>query len=109
MGVSAYSYYGARRFGNTHVISEYTSSDYQKHREVENIDPETNAFEYAMLGLRLSDGISLSEYKRLSGRELSRDKIHSYARSGYMKISEDRVSLTEKGFYVSNSILAELL
>ncbi|MBO7304683.1 MAG: radical SAM family heme chaperone HemW [Clostridia bacterium] len=109
VGISAYSYLGDRRYGNTRLLSEYLSPRYESYREVEYVDSATRAFEYAMLGLRLKEGISLSKYRNISGRELSIDKIQAYVDAGYMNLSADRISLTEKGFYVSNSILAELL
>ena len=40
---------------------------------------------------------------------LSKEKIKGYVDLGYMRRSGDRISLTEDGFYVSNTILAELL
>ena len=65
-----------------------------------------------MLALRLSEGISLSEYKDLFGEnfaEGSENKLRSYIDAGFMAITNDRLHFTAKGFYVSNSIMAELL
>ena len=65
-----------------------------------------------MLGLRLSTGISLSDYELrfgvsfLLGRE---EKISRYIDLGYMRRDDDRIALTEKGFYISNTILSDLL
>ena len=65
-----------------------------------------------MLALRLSEGLSLSEYRRLFGEEFAADRsdlIERYVDAGFMRISNGRLSFTGKGFYVSNTILAELL
>jgi coproporphyrinogen III oxidase-like Fe-S oxidoreductase len=65
-----------------------------------------------MLALRLREGISLSEFRELfsedflSGRE---EIISRLSSGGYVNINNDRLSLTEKGFYVSNYIITELL
>ena len=56
--------------------------------------------------------ISLSEYKNKFGFDFicsREDKIKEYIKCGYMKKTDDRLFLTEKGFYVSNTILTDLL
>ena len=111
VGLSAYSYLDGKRFGNTKDLRKYLSgngiSEY-----CDNIDLESEKYEYAMLALRLSEGISLPGYQRLfsedflSGRE---EIISRLSLGGYVNINNDRLSLTEKGFYVSNYIITELL
>ena len=65
-----------------------------------------------MLALRLSEGFSLKEYYErygisfLDGKELV---IDQFVNAGLISLSDDRISLTEKGFYLSNSILIEIL
>lgn len=108
-GVSAYSYFRGMRFGNTDSLDEYLSENAKDYVSGEKADA---AYEYVMLGLRLAEGISLSEYKKrfgvdfLVGRD---DKIREYTKRGYMTEQDGRLSLTEKGFYVSNTILTDLL
>ena len=73
---------------------------------------ETNKYEFAMLSLRLSEGFSLNDYKNRFGCDFLDGRapmIHSMVEHGYIKMQGDRISLTDKGFYVSNSILTELL
>lgn len=111
VGLSAYSYYKGKRYGNTNVLADYISS---KSVIVQSdlVDKNTEKYEYVMLALRLKEGFSLSEYNRLfdedflSGRE---DLISRFESAGYLKLDNDRLCLTEKGFYVSNSIIVELL
>ena len=108
-GVAAYSYFRGMRFGNSDSIDEYLSENAKEYISKEEAEPR---YEYVMLGLRLADGISLSEYKDkfgvdfLLGRE---NKISEYINSGYMIMQNGRLFLTEKGFYVSNTILTDLL
>ncbi len=112
VGLSAYSYFDGRRFGNSRDIMEYLRGNCAKYDSGEIISCSDEAYEYVMLGLRLSEGLSLSEYKKrfcidfLDGRE---DLVDSLVKADYMKISDGRISLTERGFYVSNTILTELI
>lgn len=111
VGVSAYSYFEGRRYGNTKNISEYISSDSPIAYD-EPIDPDEEKYEYVMLALRLKGGFSSEDYKKrfgedfISGRE---ETIKEFVDRGYMSVADDRISLTENGFYVSNYILTELL
>ncbi|MBQ8302913.1 MAG: radical SAM family heme chaperone HemW [Clostridia bacterium] len=112
VGLSAYSYFDGRRFGNSRDVSEYLSSNYAKYDSGEIISCTDEAYEYVMLGLRLSEGFSLSEYKDRFGADfiVGREKfIESLVKEGYMKIADGRIFLTERGFYVSNMILSELI
>jgi oxygen-independent coproporphyrinogen-3 oxidase len=78
----------------------------------EELSLDGTAFEFAMLALRLSEGFSLNEYREKFGVDfLDRRKeiISRLADVGYLITDGGRIRLTERGFYVSNSILGELL
>ena len=65
-----------------------------------------------MMRLRLSEGISLSDYReRFSVDFLTsrREGIEKYVGAGLVSLNGDRVSLTDAGFYLSNTIMSELL
>jgi len=112
VGVTAYSFFEGVRYGNLCDIAEYISSNLEQYIKEDKLDASDLAFEYVMLGLRTSDGISADEYKRLFGADFlseKKEKIDVYVKNGYMTVSGDRIALTEKGFYVSNSILVDLL
>ena len=111
VGLSAYSYLDGERFGNTRDLQKYLDgigiSEFR-----ESIDIESQKYEYVMLALRLSEGVSLPEYKNLFSEDFTsgREKVISrLASGGYININDDSISLTEKGFYVSNYIITELL
>ena len=112
VGVAAYSYFDSRRFGNSRDLCRYIA-DYSLAREYdENVDVETARYEYAMLALRLHEGFSLDEYQKLFGVDFLQGKedfIKKLCESDLLLINNGRISLTEKGFYVSNYILSELL
>ena len=111
VGVSAYSYLSGRRFGNTKDLQKYLSGEGLS-EYCESLSLEDEKYEYAMLALRLDRGITLSEYQKLfsenflSGRETVISKL---SEGGYIRLDNDNLALTEKGFYVSNSIITELL
>ena len=111
VGLSAYSYYDGRRFGNTGDYKDYISgTDVVKYDE--QLKKGDEAYEYVMLRLRLSEGFSLSEYKERFGVDFldgRREMIMEMSDLGLINLSENRLSLTERGFYVSNSILIKLL
>ena len=112
VGLAAYSYFGGKRYGNTAEKDEYLSQNGDITIYEEESTLESEAYEFVMLGLRLSEGISLSEYKARFGRDFldgREEKIKSFFELGYISLSEDRISLTERGFYVSNSILNSLI
>ncbi len=112
VGLAAYSYYGKKRYGNTARLDEYISDDYVKYRCIESITPDDEAFEYVMMRLRLAEGFPLSEYRArfgcdfLDGRTEATERYRSL---GYLNIADGRISLTERGFYISNTILSDLL
>ena len=109
VGLAAASYFG-ERFINTKNLDEYLYSSGANYiREYETPDCKT---EYIMLNLRLSDGISLTQYMERFGEDflLTRSAVvEKFKKHGYLECDSDRLSLTEKGFYVSNSIISELI
>lgn len=112
VGLAAHSYLDGKRYFNTDSFDEYFDGFGVKYRQEENKSRGLDKFEYAMLALRLSEGISLPEYEALFGEKFAAGKeelLKKYISMGFMKISDDRLSFTGKGFYVSNTILAELL
>lgn len=68
--------------------------------------------EYVMLKLRLSEGISNDEYKNKFGIDLPEKyfkKMKKFEELGLAKIDKNKISLTEKGFLLSNKIIGELI
>lgn len=111
-GVAAHSYYRGVRFANSRDFVAYSEGKCKQYRTKEKIDKENEAEEYIMLALRTSEGIDLSLYEKrffgsfLAGREKS---IRRFATAGLARLSDTHFSLTERGFYVGNTLTAELL
>ena len=64
-----------------------------------------------MLALRLKEGLSLSKFKEATGSSFEEfyPPLKSLTNGGFMEINADKLSFTDKGFFVSNSILADML
>lgn len=110
LGVAAYSYFGGMRYGNARSLDAYLSAPSPV--ECEHLTDGDIAYEYAMMRLRLSEGISLSDYKKRFGMSFLSEReslIDKFSRHGLISQDGDRLSLTERGFYLSNTILAEIL
>ena len=109
-GVAAYSYFGSRRYGNSRDITAFIDGkDITAEEEI--LTPADIREELVMLGLRLTDGIDISEYKERFERDFYEDhpQARDFLKNGFMTERDGRISFTEKGFPVSNTLLAELL
>lgn len=105
IGSAAHSFFGGARYGNGRDLFDVTRDDTYA-------DDGDRAYEYIMMHLRLSDGLSLSGFERLFGYDFTAGRetlIDEYIRLGLMTRDGGRISLTERGFYVSNSILVSFL
>ncbi len=107
-GVAAHSYLDGRRLGNSRDIDAFLRGEDVTEEEYELSDRDKRE-EYVMLRLRLAEGISLDEYRNAFGLELLDGRVEKWIRDGFMRLEDGRLSFTDKGFFVSNSILSELL
>ena len=106
LGPSAHSLINGRRFYYPKNINEFEKNNY--------IDDGKGgtAEEYIMLMLRTNKGINTIEYKKRFGKLLSKnffDKAKLYESNGYIKIDGNSIRLTEKGYLLSNTIIADLI
>lgn len=71
-----------------------------------------DAEEYVMLRLRLKEGLSLEDVEKLYGKNTANkilEKASPYIENGYISFNYGKIALTEKGFLISNTIIAELM
>lgn len=118
VGISAYSYFNGRRYGNfgdkstESDLSDYNIGERERFAYDEYITDDEKIKEYIMLRLRLRAGIVFEDYRALFlqdfrvGRERA---IRGLTEAGLAVSDEERFALTEKGFFVSNSIISELI
>ena len=109
-GVGAYSYVDGVRFGNSRDFGGFVRGE-DITEERRQIDERERLDEYIMLSLRLREGLSCSELKRRTGLDLF--EFYPYAeilvKNGIMRLEGDRLSFTDRGFFVSNSVLSDMI
>ena len=113
-GPSAHSFFDGKRYFYPQSTSEYISCvkensllpEYEEQTEI----LQDSMDEFVMLALRLSDGISLGEFKAKYGKDLyeAYPKIRHFL-GDFLVEENESVHFTEKGFFVSNYILSQIL
>ncbi len=109
-GVAAHSCFEGERFGNSRDLCAFLAGkDITEERIPLRAKDERN--EYLLLGLRLVRGIGRGEFRSRFGVSFERAYPQTAAliAHGYLKAEEDRIAFTDKGFFVSNAILTDLL
>lgn len=107
LGPAAHSFLNGKRF--------YFSRDFEAFLKGNAPTPDGDGgdfTEYAMLALRLTEGLRESRVLARFGHKIP-DEMHKkaqiFVQSGYMAADEERIALTRNGFLLSNAILAEIL
>lgn len=109
-GVAAYSCFEGERYGNSRDIKAFLDGE-DITEERYTVTPRERVNEYVMLGLRLEEGIDTAVYRKLTGREFKAEhpQVDGYVDAGFLWEQDGRIGFTTKGFFVSNSILSEML
>ncbi len=106
IGPSAYSFYKGRRFHYERCFEDF-------YKDV-TVDDGTGGDEeeFIMLNLRLKRGLIFKEYEERYKRKISEtfiNKAKVFEKAGFLTIDNKKVSLTKKGYLVSNAIISELI
>ncbi|MBQ7152722.1 MAG: radical SAM family heme chaperone HemW [Clostridia bacterium] len=109
-GLSAHSYFCGTRFCHGKDMAEYLA-DPEAVCEDEKPDGPDAAREYLMMRLRLCDGVEKKTFEERTGMSFGpyEKRMKPYVSSGHMAKDKDRYALTPEGFYVSNTILTDIL
>ena len=67
------------------------------------------ATEYAMMSLRISEGMDAARYARLAGHPLNAEAVNDLAEQGFLTRNGDRVAVTERGLSILNAVTGRLL
>lgn len=115
LGAGAHSFDGGQRWANEVSPEGYQSSIAREELPIIErrvVGPAEEMEEFFFLGLRQREGVSLQE-ARLRWGEPPLDKWQEKARrleiDGFLKQTEDRLSLTERAYLVSNEIFQEFI
>lgn len=107
IGPAAHSYYNGERFCTERNLDSFITSERQ---EITVTDSDAGSFEeYAMLALRLTEGLKLSDCSCFG---IDMNKIIERSKkipTEYIKITDSGISLTRAGFLVSNAIIGKIL
>lgn len=107
LGPSAHSFIDGKRFFYPRDI-EYFKNGGEPIPDGNGGDEE----EYIMLRLRLKDGIVFEDFEKRFEKNFPRDiikKTERFIENGLMKYDDKSMALTEKGFLLSNLIIAEFI
>ena len=74
----------------------------------ERLEPEIQADEMLLMGLRLAEGIDLDRHARLAGQGLDAARIDALAAEGLVVRTGQRLRVTASGFPVLNAVITEL-
>ena len=106
LGPSAHSFIDGRRFCYTNSIDEFYSG------RVCDESSGGDSEEFIMLALRLNEGLVFERYRERFGEDIP-DRLIKNAeqlqRAGLVSVTPSSLSLTLRGFLVSNSVIAYLL
>ena len=109
-GVAAHSYFCGERFSNSRDIAAYIAgTDITEERRA--IPKKEQMTEYVMLRMRMTAGIDCTDFKARFGVELEEfcGSLDRYISAKFIKRDGTRVSFTDKGIFVSNTILSDIL
>ncbi|MBR6019517.1 MAG: radical SAM family heme chaperone HemW [Lachnospiraceae bacterium] len=110
IGIGAASLIGERRYRVEPDLDRYLKK--LTYEPCENLDEQDVRNETMMLGLRMNEGLSISELRENFGEAYTEQllgKLQRYVEQGLATVTPERIALTVKGMLVSNTILSDLM
>jgi oxygen-independent coproporphyrinogen-3 oxidase len=110
-GLAAHGYVDDKRFANTENFDDYLKNPFSKEFSKE-LSPQEILEEGIFLGLRLTDGLNLKEFKACYNIDILtkyKNIIEKYDELDMLKIQDGKLALTTKGLMLSNSIMADFI
>lgn len=108
-GPAAHSCFDGKRFAHSRDIDAYLRGE-SIIIDVEELSEKDRMNEYVMLGMRLTKGIDLDDFKVRFDRDfVSEFPIFAKFAPEFVEISKKICRFTEKGVFVSNYILSDAL
>jgi oxygen-independent coproporphyrinogen III oxidase len=113
IGPSAHSFNGSSRQWNVSVNSKYIEAVNKGEifYEIENLTESEQFNDYLLTGLRTIWGIDMEIIEKKFGKkytEYLQNILVKYHETDYLNVSGNKIRLTEKGMFVSDSIISGL-
>lgn len=115
LGAGAHSYFQGKRFNNILSLDRYSEAILNNKNIIENVDKidyNEQISEFIILGLRLLDGINLSEFRQKFKKdifELFGGKIKKLLKKDLLSIEGDKLMLTTSGLDFANQVFVEFI
>ena len=108
-GPAAHSCFEGKRFAHSRDLDAYLRGE-RIIIDVEDLSSSEQMNEYAMLGMRLASGVSFERFREKFGCDFM-DKFDAFKKyePEFIEIDESGCRFTEKGLFVSNYILSDVL
>lgn len=115
IGAGAFSFVNGKRYCNIKNVNKYISA--AKYGESlicfsEELSQKRRASEILIMSLRMSSGITKTEFLKRSGFDLSGlfgKQINGLAEAGLINFDNERIKLTRKGMSVADSVMMEFI
>lgn len=111
LGCAAHSYYKGARYSNTTDLKTYISQkDIIRDKEILSLADMQE--EFLMLGLRMNRGISVVEFNKKFNcdfKNIFNKAITKLNKAQLINFTDDRLSLTEKGMDLCDSVVLEFI
>lgn len=114
-GLGAHSYVGGERFHNTYAMADYINAKgniVKLREEIEILSKEEKMEEFMFMGLRMTNGISISEFKKRFNtdvKDIFKDSVEYLVDQKLLYINNDRLALTDKGIDISNFVFEKFI
>lgn len=114
-GPSAHSHWNGQRFGNVADLPDWCDrikTGKQPFDEIEKLSPEDKARETLVMWLRMTGGVHVDEFHRVTGFELADlcgDQIDFLSKEGLLEWTGQRLALTPEALFICNAVLSELV
>lgn len=106
IGAAAHSFYGGKRFCTPRDTDGFISAPV---RQITVTDDSAGGWEeYAMLRLRLTEGLRFSDARKYGRAEELRKNADRIPKD-LVRVTDDGISLTPEGFIVSNAVIGKLV
>lgn len=116
-GIGAASLVRETRFQNENSLSQYLDNPLECRNAVQRLDENDCMEEFMFLGLRMTAGVSMSEFEKCFSRSMDdvyREVIRKNCADGLLCVrkcadGDRRVALTKRGLDLSNYVMAQFL